>query len=112
VNEGIAIETIELGGELELSRKQEIRDAFTLRDGARGVLVDLSNVTYADSTALTELLRFCVMAQRASVAVAVLIRTRQFARLVQYAGLASAFRVFDDRDEALAYLVAQTETTA
>ena len=109
MNDGVAIEIVELDGELELSRKQEIRDAFSLRDGARGVLVDLAGVTYADSTALTELLRFCMAAQREKVPIDVVIRTRQFARLVQYAGLASAFQIFDEREEALAYLNKQVE---
>jgi anti-anti-sigma factor len=112
VNDGLAIETVQLDGELELSRKQEIRDAFSLRDGARAVLVDLSSVTYADSTALTELLRFCMAARQREVPIAVVIRTRQFARLVQYAGLASAFRIFDEREEALAYLAQQLDTPA
>lgn len=112
MNDGIAIETVQLDGELEVGRKEEIRDAFALRDGARGVLVDLSGVTYADSTALTELLRFCMTAQRENVAIAVVIRTRQFARLVQYAGLASAFRIFDEPKEALAYLNEQVQASA
>jgi anti-anti-sigma factor len=99
-----AIETVRLTGELEISRKREIRDAFMLPDGARAVLVDLSDVTYADSTALTELLRFCVTAQRDRIPLAVVIRTRQFSRLVQYAGLAGAFQIFEERDDALAYL--------
>lgn len=112
MSDDIALEVVQLDGELEVGRKQEIRDAFSLRAGARGVLVDLAGVTYADSTALTELLRFCMAAQREKVPIAVVIRTRQFARLVQYAGLASAFRTFDDRDEALAYLNAEVEASA
>ncbi|HEY2554901.1 MAG TPA: STAS domain-containing protein [Candidatus Cybelea sp.] len=99
-----AIETVRLTGELEISRKREIRDAFTLPEGAAAVLVDLSEVTYADSTALTELLRFCVTAQRDRIPLAVVIRTPQFARLVQYAGLAGAFQIFEDHNDALAYL--------
>lgn len=110
MNDGIAIETVQLDGELEVSRKQEIRDAFSLRAGARGVLVDLGAVTYADSTALTELLRFCMTAQREKVPIAIVIRTRQFARLVQYAGLASAFRIFDENEQAIAYLKEEVES--
>lgn len=112
MNDGIAIEIVQLDGEIEVGRKQEIRDAFSLRAGARAVLVDLSGVTYADSTALTELLRFCMTAQREKVPIAVVIRTRQFARLVQYAGLASAFRIFDEREQALAYLEKEVEASA
>lgn len=107
MNDSSAIETIRLTGELEISRKREIRDAFVFPAGARAMLVDLSEVTYADSTALTELLRFCVTAQREAIPLAVVIRTRQFARLVQYAGLAGAFKIFDDAEEARTYLAEQ-----
>jgi anti-anti-sigma factor len=91
-------------GELDLSRKREIRDAFVLSKGARGVLLDLSEVVYADSTALTELLRFCAMAQGANIPLAIVIAAPQFLRIVQYAGLATAFKIFSERDDALRYL--------
>jgi anti-anti-sigma factor len=104
VNESKTIETIRLAGELEISRKREMRDALALSQNARAVLLDLSDVTYADSTALTELLRFCVAAQGADMPIAVLIAAPQFLRLVQYAGLATAFRIFQDRGDALHYL--------
>jgi anti-anti-sigma factor len=103
VNDG-AIQTIRLAGELDLSRKREIRDAFALSNGARAVLLDLSEVVYADSTALTELLRFCAMAQGANIPIAIFIAAPQFLRLVQYAGLATAFKIFHERGEALHYL--------
>lgn len=110
MNDQAAIETIRLSGELEISRKHEIRGAFNASPGAKAVLVDLSEVTYADSTALTELLRFCVTAQHEELPIVVVIRTRQFARLVQYAGLGNAFKIFDDYGEALAYLTERVET--
>lgn len=103
MNENL-VKTIELGGELEISRKAEIREALQRSNEDRAVLVDLSEATYADSVALTELLRFCVEAQRDSVSVALLICTPQLARVVQYAGLAAAFQTFDDRNAALKYL--------
>ncbi len=102
-----AINTIRLSGELEISRKREIREALRRSAGDRAVLIDLSEVTYADSVALTELLRFCVEAQRDAVVVALVIRTPQLARVVQYAGLARAFKTFDDREAALQYLTGQ-----
>ncbi len=104
MNGADGIQRIRLSGELEISRKREIRDAFGIVPGAKAALVDLAEVTYADSTALTELLRFCVTAQRDGIPIAVVIRTKQFARLVQYAGLANAFRIFEEPGEALAYL--------
>ena len=98
------IKTIRLTGELEVSRKSEIHDALRQADYNGAFLVDLAGVTYADSTALTELLRFCVMAKREGSPVAVVIQTPQFARLVQYAGLADAFPIFSDTQSALEYL--------
>lgn len=104
MDNGTSIETIRLTGELEIGRKREIRDAFARPAQARGVLVDLAEVTYADSTALTELLRFCIAARRDGIPFAIVIRAPQFSRLVQYAGLADAFKVFDDDAQAMAYL--------
>ncbi len=98
------IKTIRLTGELEVSRKSEIRDALQRADHRGAFLVDLSAVTYADSTALTELLRFCVLAKRDGNPVAVVIQTPQFARLVQYAGLSGAFPIFSDTQAAFEYL--------
>ncbi|MGA9944843.1 MAG: STAS domain-containing protein [Candidatus Cybelea sp.] len=97
------IEVIRLAGELEISRKSEIRAALAAT-GARAVLVDLAEVTYADSVALTELLRFCANAQSRERPVALVIQTPQFARLVQYAGLAGAFKIFREEADARAYL--------
>jgi anti-anti-sigma factor len=98
------IHTIALSGELEIGRKNEIREALAVSQEAGAVLLDLSDVTYADSIALTELLRFCAGAQRDGLPVALIIRTPQFARLVEYAGLATAFKIFDDRGAAVGYL--------
>jgi anti-anti-sigma factor len=104
VNPSDRVHTIRLSGELEIGRKNEIRDALRVSEKAGAVLLDLADVTYADSIALTELLRFCVNAQRDELPVALVIRTPQFARLVQYAGLAGAFKIFRDHGEALKYL--------
>jgi anti-anti-sigma factor len=103
------IATIRLTGELEINRKAEIRHALTFSENARGAVIDLSEVTYADSTALTELLRFCAGLQRDEVPVAVVIRTPQLSRLVQYAGLSSAFKIFNDIEKARRYVAAALE---
>jgi anti-anti-sigma factor len=104
MSESSPVKTIRLSGELEIARKDEIRRALGARADGAPVLLDLSDVTYADSIALTELLRFCAEAEREGRRVALLIQTPQFARLIQYAGLASAFKVFDRPADALAYL--------
>jgi anti-anti-sigma factor len=109
VNEIGGIGVISFSGELEISRKNEIRQALSEADGAAAVLLDLGEVTYADSIALTELLRFCVNARQDRRPVALVIRTPQFARLVQYAGLAEAFKIFDDLETARTYLAQSLE---
>ena len=98
------ITVIRLDGELEISRKDEIRTALAGGNEAEAVLLDLSQVTYADSIALTELLRFCAEALREKRPVALVIQTPQFARVVQYAELADAFTIFGDERKARAYL--------
>ena len=99
-----SITVIALSGELELSRKAEIQRALQLHGREMAVLIDFSDVSYADSTALAELLRYFSEATKAHVAVALLIKSVQFARVIEYAGLAEAFQVFRDRSAALNYL--------
>lgn len=96
---------VRLGGELEIGRRDEIRDALQIRSGSEAaVLVDCSGATYADSTTLAELLRFRLEAESRRVPIAVLIGTPQFERIIQYAGLKEAFSIFKDRASALSYL--------
>ena len=103
-----ATTVVRLQGELDVSRKDELRASLQSALQARCVLLDLAAVTYADSTALVELLHFCTDLKESDVPVALFIEAPQFARLIKYAGLDQAFAVFDSRDDALAYLAAQT----
>ena len=104
MSESDSVRVIRLSGELEIGRKREIQEALAVTADGAPVLLDFSDVTYADSIALTELLRFCAGATRDGLPVALVIRTPQFGRLVQYAGLANAFKIFADSAEALEYL--------
>ncbi len=105
---GIAV--IRLTGELEIGRKAEIDAALQLAGTESGILIDFFEVTYADSTALAALLRFRRETDGYGIPVAIVIGSRQFARLVQYAGLEQAFSVFDNRAAALTHLA--NEATA
>jgi anti-anti-sigma factor len=104
MSEADSVKVIHLTGELEIGRKDEIRRALSVASDGTPVLLDLSEVTYADSIALTELLRFCAQAERDGRRSALLIQTPQFARLIEYAGLATVFKVFSNHADALAYL--------
>ena len=99
MNKSIAV--IRLTGELEIGRRDEIAAALVVAGSESGILLDFSDVNYADSTSLAELLRFRDEAAKANVPIAIVIGSRQFARLIQYAGLSHAFRIFENRSEAL-----------
>jgi anti-anti-sigma factor len=105
-----AISVIRLTGELEISRKDEIARALRIAGSEGGILVDFFDVTYADSTTLAELLRFRRDADQKGIPVAIIIGSRQFARLIQYAGLGDAFPVFDNRAAALTFLSSASPT--
>jgi anti-anti-sigma factor len=101
-----SLQVIRLGGELDIGRRDEIARALRLGAGRNAILLDFSDVSYADSTVIAELLRFRSDAGRAERRIALLIGSRQFERLLQYAGLSEAFAVFGDRAAALTYLTA------
>jgi anti-anti-sigma factor len=100
-----AVEVISLAGELDIGRKQEVRDALDVREPGSPLLVDFSDVTYADSTVIAELLRFRNDADRLERRVAIVITSPQFDRLITYAGLRSAFDIFEDDSQARAFLL-------
>ncbi len=95
---------IRLHGELDLAHRDAIRAALQVEGPGPALLVDLSEVEYADSTVIAELLRFGIDAGRAGRRLAVLIGSERFARVLQYAGLGDAFAIFRDRGAALIYL--------
>lgn len=97
-------EVVSLAGELDIARKEELHRALFIEPSMRGILLDLSDVTYADSTALTELLRFRMQADQGNIPVAIVVTSPQLDRIVRYAGLHEVFIIFDNRADALAHL--------
>jgi anti-anti-sigma factor len=104
VNPHTTIEVVRFAGELDIGRRSELHDGLAISENARAILLDLSAVTYADSTALSELMRFKADAQERRVPVAIVIVAPQFERLIRYAGLYEMFSIFDDLGPALSYL--------
>jgi anti-anti-sigma factor len=101
-------EVIKLVGELDVARKEELHAALVIPPSARAILLDMSEVSYADSTALTEMLRFSALAERERVPVAIVATSPQLNRIISYAGLNEVFKIFADRGEALRYLEASS----
>jgi anti-sigma B factor antagonist len=104
VSDRSTFEVIKLAGELDVARKEELHTALVIGASARAILLDMSEVTYADSTALTEMLRFSTQADRERVPVAIVATSPQLDRIIRYAGLNEVFKIFAVRGEALSYL--------
>ena len=99
-----SVQVVRLTGELDMTRRTEIVRDLQLDAGSGGVLVDLSAVTYADSTIIAELLRLRAEADAAGRPLALLIGGARLMRLLQYAGIPDAFDVFEQRAAALTAL--------
>lgn len=100
------VEIVALTGELDIAGKEALRETLSSARSTTGILLDLSRVSYADSTALTELLRFSLRCQERKIPMAMLVATPQLERILRYAGLYETFAVFGNRAEALRYLEA------
>jgi anti-sigma B factor antagonist len=98
------IDVVRFTGELDIGRRSELREKLAVGETARAVLLDLSGVTYADSTALGELLRFNAAAEEREVPIAIVVVSPQLVRLIRYAGLYEMFSIFDDLGQALSFL--------
>jgi anti-sigma B factor antagonist len=99
-----SFEVIKLDGELDIERRDELARVLVVTNAGPAILVDFSRVTYADSTALSQLMKFRNEATSAGRRIAILTGDPQFMRVLQYAGLTDIFAVFSDRGEALSYL--------
>lgn len=100
-----SVAVIALSGELDIGRAEEVVAALLLPASKTPVLLDLSEVTYADSTVISSLFRFSDEASSAAIRIAVLMTKPQLIRLLEYAGLGEAFPVFRERSAALTYLL-------
>lgn len=96
---------IPLRGELDINRAIEIEETLAIAGPGGPILLDLSEVTYADSTVISALFRCVEQAAVAERRIAVLIVTPQLSRLFEYAGVAEAIPLFRERGPALTYLM-------
>lgn len=100
-----SVTVVTLAGELDLARAEEVDRALEVPRSATAVLLDLSEVSYADSTVISALFHFHEKAEAAKTRIAVLMVKPQLIRLLEYAGLSEAFPVFRERSAALTYLL-------
>ncbi len=104
MNETSSLDVVHLSGELDIERRDSVAAALAAAIPPRPALVDLTDVTYADSTIISELLRFRARAERGGGRIAILVGASRVARVLEYAGLKDAFAIFADRGSALTFL--------
>lgn len=101
---GLAV--VEVRGEHDLSTEPALIRALERAAEHANVLADLSECTFADSTALTALIKAAQAAQSRGdhFAVAIPPGARQVARVAEMTGLGELLALHDSRDAALAAL--------
>jgi anti-sigma B factor antagonist len=102
--EGVAV--VELGGELELHNAPLLREELAaLCAGEKpSVIVDLSALTFMDSTGIGVLVQGFKAARTRGGALALVCPSQRLMRLFEIAGLTSALLIFGDRADAEAAL--------
>ena len=104
MRDGAKIAVVELAGELDIARKEELRAALSL-DRGDGILLDLSDVELRRLDGLDRTAAFPPARNRnATCRSPSVITTPQLDRIVRYAGLYEVFDVFSNRDDARRHL--------
>ena len=106
------VAVVTLAGEVDLSTAPKFDEALRrgTDQGARCVIIDFSEVTFADSTALTVLVVGGKRLRSDDRELSIVCAPGNVRRLLQIAGLARVFVVYETLAEALA--AAETQTLA
>jgi anti-sigma B factor antagonist len=97
---GDAISVVELTGELDLSTVPRLESPLLAQLRARGVIVDLTKLSFIDSSGLAALIRAFHTSNGNSMHT-VIARGSQVDRVFRIAGIDRALPTFFDRDEAV-----------
>jgi anti-anti-sigma factor len=88
-----SLASVQLAGELDLSNVSSLRAKFATIDGP--AVVDLSEVTYLDSTALNEL----ALLRRRVGAVTLVVASPNVRRTLEIVGFSTSFRIVANSKE-------------
>jgi anti-anti-sigma factor len=91
---------VPLSGELDMAFAEELREQLGhgLQPGTSRVVVDFGAVTFIDSSAIGELLRFRLSCEAAGVGVALRSLPGSVRRVVEIAGILTAFEIADETE--------------
>ena len=91
-------------GELDISATPRLSTVLAMASAARGgrLVLDLSEVTFIDSTALGTILKAAAQLEEGGTSLAVVAPEGPVRRLLEMTNLTQRFRLFGTRDDALA----------
>lgn len=93
---------IVFAGEYDLACKDQLRDEFLSVQSEPSLVLDLSEVSYVDSSFVTQLLRLHQYRHASTFATeTIVLRHPMLRRLFAVLGLQSTFRLVDTLDEAI-----------
>ena len=103
-DDGVGV--VRLAGEVDLYTAPQLRQSMLglIDDGAAKVVVDLSDVTFIDSTALGVLIGGVRRLHAAGGAMALVVTTRPVGRVRSITGLDRVFAIHDTLEDAVAAL--------
>ena len=93
-------------GEIDLFTAPQLKETLTdaIEGGAKGIVVDLSDTTFLDSTALGVLIGAVKRLRQAEGALAIVNTDPNIAKTFEITGLDQIFTIRGSRDEAVAAL--------
>jgi anti-sigma B factor antagonist len=91
-------------GELDISATPRLSTVLAMASASRGgrLVLDLSEVTFIDSTALGTILKAAAQLEEGGASLAVVAPDGPVRRLLEMTNLTQRFRLFGTRDDALA----------
>src|SRR6185312_5763831 len=103
---GNGVSTVSVAGEVDLATAPELKEALTevVNGGARGVLVDLSNATFIDSTTLGVLMGAVKRLRPAGGELAIACHDPNIRKIFEITMLDRVFEIYPTSDEAIRHL--------
>src|SRR6185312_8538212 len=94
---GNGVSTVSVAGEVDLATAPELKEALTevINGGAKGVLVDLSNATFIDSTTLGVLMSAVKRLRPGGGELAIACHDANIRKIFEITLLDRVFRIFD-----------------
>jgi len=109
INGGYILEVL-LKGEFYYTNYGDVEKAVTeeMKEGLKGILIDVEGVEYVDSTGLAKLVSLSIRASKRKAGVVLFNVSPRIKRLLQSIHLQDLLEIRKTRDEALDYLKSQS----